>query len=196
MYSLFRAKALEWNNALVQAVIQQRPDYRPYWWGGEPIQPPVPEFTFEIDPSYPAPDNYWTGTEFDLYSPRLIDLLQASGISFETFPAKFIDSRTGEATSLPHRVFHLLERWPAFNLEESRIELPEIVSFVILKQRLEEPKLLFRAAELDSRVLIHDALKEKLINARITGCTFMPVESYVGGIEELRLIILGTAADE
>lgn len=61
-------------------------------------------------------DNYFTGTRFDLYSKRLISILRAAGVQFETVPATLVDRKTREPLPVAYEVFHLLEVHPALEV--------------------------------------------------------------------------------
>ena len=114
MYMFIKADHYPWRNRSVQAEIHGAvPETAPHGWEGVPLTTPPPHLTFAVSAKAPMLDNYFTGTEFDLYSERLIRLLRAAGVQGETFPATLVDRKTKKPLPAACKVFHLLEVYPA-----------------------------------------------------------------------------------
>jgi hypothetical protein len=201
VYFIFKAETQQWQDCLLQAELQETFDTSMlfsrewHWWDAKPSVTSFPLFTFTIDPTAPQPDNYYPSHSIDLYSNRLIALLRKAGVHFETFPAEFRSSKTNDLLPCDYQVFHLLEKHPVMDKQQSVIEeermgsmmIPEIRKFVLTEACLEEKRPLFRVLEVMNLVLIHESLKKELIAAGITGCDFAkPAESYETGMEALR----------
>jgi hypothetical protein len=182
VYFIFRPKIMAWGKYELHAELQggrpDWPEYEPHWWNAQPLVRPLPRFTFAINPRAPKLDNYWTGTEFDLYSRRLISILHQAGVKFETFPVTMIDHQTQEVLPVRYQIFHLLEQYAGVDIEQSDIDGPSIRKLVLNKRCLEEKPLLFRDEKQTDLVFIHQDLKVVLEKARITGCQFIPVEKF------------------
>jgi hypothetical protein len=188
MYSVFQSTFLSWRNHTLWAEIQggrpHFPEYKPDWWAAQPLEMPLPHFTFMINEKAPKPDNYNTGTEFDLYSPRLVNIFREVGIRFETFPAQIIDRKTKKPLDVEYEIFHLLEMAKGIDVEKSDfdIESPyDICHLVMADESFYLGKPLFRDRKFTQLVLIHEQLKQQLEEAGITGCAYTPVGEYVVG---------------
>lgn len=188
MYYVFQAAVLSWRNHTLWAEIQGGrplfPEYEPNWWKAQPLEQPLPHLTFMINEKAPKPDNYDTGTEFDLYSPRLIAVLREIGIQFETFPAEIIDRKTKKPLEVEYAIFHLLEKAEGIDMEKSDYDVDspyDIRHLVMTDESLHQGKLLFRDRNFMQLVLMHEQLKTQLDKVGITGCSFTPVEEYVVG---------------
>lgn len=182
MYFIFQPEIRSWQNKLLQAELQGKrpffPEYEPHWWNAQPLLRPLPHFTFSIDTRAPFLDNYWTGTEFDLYSNKLISFLYAVGAKFETFPVTIVDRHDKSAIPVEYKIFHLLETYPGIDIECSDIDDQEIRKLVITSQCLQEKGLIFRDRNLCFLVLVHKKLKDDLHKANITGCNYTPIEEF------------------
>lgn len=179
MYFVFEATMRSWRNRLVQAEIMgPLPSYEPHWWLSQPLIFPLPPMTFGVVPKGPMPDNFWTGSIFDLYSVHLTDALNKVGVHFETFPAAIVDRKTGMDLPVQYEVFHLLEQHPALDKEQSDIGRHGIGKLVLSAASMCHNRPLFRVAEQFNIVLIRDDLRVALDTIGITGCTYTPVEEY------------------
>jgi hypothetical protein len=187
MYYVFESAILTWRNHTLWAEIlggrPLYPEYEPYWWDAQPLVKPLPRFTFMINEKAPKPDNYNTGTEFDLYSPRLIALFREADIRFETFPADIIDRKSKRPLEVEYEIFHLLERAKGIDVGKSDfdVESPDIRHLVMTDESLHSGKLLFRDQEFLQLALMHEQLKKRLDDAGITGCSYTPIEEFVSG---------------
>lgn len=184
----FLAQLRQWRNHILWAEIQggrpNFPEYKPHWWKAQPLESPLPLFTFMINEKAPKPDNYNTSTLFDLYSPRLISIFREAGIQFETFPAQIIDRKTKKPLDVTYEIFHLLEMAEGIDLEKSDYDVDspyDTRHLVMADERLYAGKLLFRDREFMDLVLMRADLKHELDQANITGCRYTLVEEYVVG---------------
>ena len=187
-YHVFESSILSWRNHTLWAEIQggrpSFPEYKPHWWEAKPLESPLPHFTFMINEKAPKPDSYDTGTEFDLYSQRLVSIFRDAGIRFETFPAQIIDRKTKKPLDVTYEIFHLLEMALGIDLEKSDYDIDspyDIRHLVMADERLYAGKLLFRDSKFIGLVLMREDLKDQLEQAGITGCLYTPVEEYVVG---------------
>lgn len=146
----------------------------------EPI-PFCPRLEFEINPKRTRPDAYTATAAIDVFSRRLVELLGAEGVRFETFEIDLVDRRgmsTGEST---HVAFHLLECDEAIDMTSTTFSgrmNTGIDKLVLRNDFLESGKLLTRDRNRINLVIAHEKLKEKLHQAGITGLTFKPVSEY------------------
>jgi hypothetical protein len=188
MYYVFKSATLSWRNHILWAEIQggrpNFPEYKPHWWKAQPLESPLPLFTFMINEKAPKPDNYNTSTLFDLYSSRLISIFREAGIQFETFPVQIIDRKTKKPLDVTYEIFHLLEMAEGIDLEKSDYDVDspyDIRHLVMADERLYTDKLLFRDQKFSNLALMREDLKHELDQVNITGCLYTPVEEYVVG---------------
>lgn len=184
MYFVFESELCAWRNQIVQARLQGGvPDYQPHWWDCEPLTIPLPRLSFIINAKAPLLDNYFTGTEFDLYSARLVTFLREANVHFETFPAKVAERKTKQVlSSISYEVFHLLETHPGLDETRSDMDDEEIRKLVLTDVCIQSRKPFFRLKENVGIVLIHQTLKSILDAAEITGCKYTPVDEFRTGI--------------
>lgn len=188
MYYVFESAVLSWRNHTLWAEIEGGrplfPEYKPDWWQAQPLEQPLPFFTFMINEKAPKPDNYFTGTVFDLYTPRLIEVFREAGIRFETFPAEIIDRKTKKQVEVEYNIFHLLEIAEGIDVEKSDYDndSPYDIRHLVMKdESLHQGKLMFRDQKFQQLVLMHEQLKARLDQAGITGCSYTTVDEFVVG---------------
>ncbi len=181
-YSVFKADVTGWRNHMVQAEFKMMdvPYLTPAFWSDQPIQEPLPLFMFHASRHAPKPDNFWTGGGFDLYAPKLLDLLTRAGVPYETFPAQVRDRKTGDLLRDDYRVFHLLARYPALDVAASWRESGAIYR-LRLRPDVVVPVPMFRLDEQASLVLVHEEVKQLLEAHGVTGCRYIPIEAYQSG---------------
>jgi hypothetical protein len=167
MHYTLTSNILTWNNMLLQArLLQEMPNYTPHWWFAQPIHPPLPQLYFEVDASGPFPDNYWTGGIIEIYSNRLVTILQAANVRFESFPVILVDKNTREPVNDEYQAFHLLDMQPLSKIR-AKDHQGRVVSIAV-------PSLMFRLEKYIDRVVIHEDLQKVLENKHITGFEFKP----------------------
>ena len=185
MYFVFKTEIRSWRNQIVQAKFLGTPPIPiPHWWDSEPLVRPLPPLSFSINYTAPHPDNFFTGTLFDLYSRRFIRLFSDAGIKHEVFPVKLINRKTQTKTPLQYGAFHILEIYPGLDKRASETdeEFGDIYKLVLSKACMKSGRLFFRLKELPEIVLIHEKLKQIFESHAITGCEYTPIEEFQRGI--------------
>jgi hypothetical protein len=170
-----------WKDDLVQAHLESSmPQHiRMDWWYGQPLEH-SDEFVFSIDEGAPELDNYLTDDIVDLYSEKLISILEASGSSFDVFPASIFSKRERKILNKPYKVFRLREISDCLDMSKSEFELfligehhKEILRKPVFTQEfLQSGKLLTRIRGFEKYVVIHADLKKIIETNGITGCDF------------------------
>jgi hypothetical protein len=186
MYYVFTPALHSWENEIMQAKIQGNiPEYRPHYWDCKPLVEPLPSLTFAINRSAPLLDNYFTGTEFELFSNRLVKYLQEAGVHFESFSTTIIDRNTKREIPVDYKVFHLLELHSGLDEKHSDIRnnQMEVRKLVLTEECLQNKRPFFRLKGMENLVLIYEDLKSFFDNLGITGCEYIPVDEYKVGIE-------------
>ena len=143
--------------------------------------PICPRLEFEINPKRTRPDAYTATAAIDVFSRRLVELLGAAGIRFETFEIALVDRRGVSMGESTHVAFHLLECDEAIDVDSTTFSgwrNTGIDKLVLRNDFLESGKLLTRDRKQTNLVIAHEKLKEKLHQAGITGLTFKPVSEY------------------
>ena len=143
-----------------------------------------PCYTFQID-SRPREfvDHYASDVGFDLYSARLIELMEAFGVKFEHFPAKLVDEKGRPLSEPRYYIFHSLEDvLDAMDKEKS--EWPDNwrdgVPRLVLDYDRFEHRPLFVCKDVATRLMRND-LKETVKAQNITGFWFRRLEDYKSG---------------
>ncbi len=187
MYFVFRAELKSWHNKTLLA--RSEPllrDCEPHWWLAEPLTKKPQRFKFLIDGSGPKFDNYNCGSGIDMYSQRMLDILEQHGVNSESIPSDVFDLKSRVQLDLNYSAFHLLEKHESIDLKNSELVFDtEDAEFIIeikkleLKQEiLDMQRPLLRIAEFYCFVLIHQSLKSSLETSGITGCQFIPVNEF------------------
>lgn len=143
--------------------------------------PICPRLEFEINPKRTRPDAYTATAAIDVFSRRLVELLGAEGIRFETFEIDLVDRRGVSMGESTHVAFHLLECDEAIDMASTTFSgwrNTGIDKLVLRNDFLESGKLLARDRKQTNLVIAHEKLKEKLHQAGITGLSFKPVSEY------------------
>ena len=142
-------------------ILGKPPQPIPHWWAGISLKKPLPLLTFSVNLIAPKPDNFFTGTIFDLYSKRLTNLFGEAGIRHETFPVKLINRKTQETLSMEYDIFHLLEIHPGIDkkLSDNDEELVGVSKLVLTKDCIKAKRKFFRIKEVPEIVVIHKDLK-------------------------------------
>ncbi|MCQ3938095.1 MAG: hypothetical protein DPW18_13755 [Chloroflexi bacterium] len=183
MYYVLKPILATWKSESIHAKIKDAPPRcKPHWWDAAPLAIPLPLLTFKVNSEWRLPDNLFTGTIFDLYSIKFIEVLRNAGVHFETFPA-IVTDQFGNDTKVKYRIFHLLEKYPCLDQSRSEIdnEALEIRKLVLDKKFMALRKLMFRLEELSQFVLVHQDLKDVLEKTGITGCSYTPLDKYRAG---------------
>lgn len=194
MYYVFKTHMIQWQGINLHAELQSDLPWEWHmqhdWWLSTPLKGLVPSLTFSIHSQAPRIDNYFTGNQFNLYSERLITLLDQTGVHYETFPVTITDQETCEPIEHGYQLFHLLEIDPAIDRELSIIEevalgtrkVTEIHRLVLAEEFVKQGKALTRIKEFRDLTVIREDIKNLLEAANITGCSFVPVEKFSLGL--------------
>jgi hypothetical protein len=189
MYFVFEDVIQSWRGSAVRARIEGEPPMtQPHWWHCIPLFSPLPLITFTVRQGAPLWDNMFTGTIFELYSVKLISVLSATGVRFETFPARVVYHSSRKDVETEYKIFHLLESYPCidYNLSEIEDDLIDgdqmiIKKLVLRNEFLQQKKQFFRLDEMRGIVLIHQELKDLIELNNIQGCRFTPLDEYRRG---------------
>lgn len=190
MYFVLRPKLQSWRNKnLIASSEPLLAACKPHWWLAQPLVQKPNAFKFYIDGKAPIFDNYNCGSGIDMYSHRLVDVIDAFDIKYEAFPSTVSDKKTGKVLDLDYFAFHLLEILPAIDRSKSELvydeENPESIAavkkMVLSEECIEQQRLLFRPAEFFAFVLIHEKLKSEFEAHSITGCQYTPLNEFSVG---------------
>jgi hypothetical protein len=146
---------------------------QPHWWLCQPLNVSIPDITFAISKNAPLLDNYKTGWDIELYSERMINIIESFGVSFEIFPANIVDYKTGEKINATYKIFHLLEIYKCADLKRSKDG-----HIILSEECINRGRYLFRLGEAPQLVLIHKDLQDALESNQITGCEYNPLSEY------------------
>ena len=140
---------------------------------------------YRVNPKHSHPDNYAESHAFDLYSARLVELMQSFGVKFEAFPVTMVDPKGNVLPELRYFVFHSLEgRIDAMDHEQS--EWPGDIRIGIPRLALDYSKFehrpLFTCAYVEVP-LMRDDLKQEINRLNISGFGFLAPEKYCSGRE-------------
>jgi len=115
-----------------------------------------------------------------LISERLTSLLREERIPFTTYPVRFIDRDTQRPFESRYELLHLLDVRPTIDKVRSLIteDGRNVESLIVAENILHDQPLLVREVEYWTIVLIHEQLKTKLEESRITGYATTPVKEY------------------
>lgn len=192
MYWIYRTHIYTWRNQYVQAKLvapslrdlmkqQRSQDFQ------SPLQDEPYGFdlklTYQINPKHSQPDNYFQSAGFMLFSERLVALMQAFGVKFESFPVTMLDKQGNLQPDLKYFVFHSLEGvLDALNEEASHwtgdydTGVPRLVlDYTKFKQRP-----MFKCNHLYIP-LLRDDLKHAIQEQGITGFDFLALDKYHSG---------------
>lgn len=140
--------------------------------------------TYQVNPNFPHPDNYFESGGFSLFSKRLANLMQVFDVKAEYFPAIMVDRKGNILPDLDYVVFHLLEGIiPAMDdLQSGWTGSREVgVQRLVLDYSKFSHRPLFICASVYLS-LMHDDLKQAIQRQGITGFAFLEPEKYSSGV--------------
>ena len=186
MYWKIKSKA---NEKLYDLVIKGNPDrigQKPQWWGDIPMpEGKIPEIKYDLSVKNVnnLPDVLWTGNNTEVYSARMLAILDSFDIRYEVFKTIFTDSRTSEKLDIPYVSFRLLEVEDAIDYDQSVIgekviggfAIPVIKRLVIKKGIC---KHFFRLKDFENLQIISDPLKKELDANKITGLGYTREDNF------------------
>jgi hypothetical protein len=188
MYFIFDAKLLSYKGSNVQAKLLNPLDWETglKWRYGNstPLQllsDDLPVFRFEVKQHGPQPDNYWTGAGVDLFSERLIRLLDQSAVQYQSFITEIQERSTTRRVLDSYKVFRPLEVFPLINLHQSIIsdDGARIKKLVLDQEIQQEGPIMFLDSNFRELLFVRDDLKLKIEQQTITGCRFRTIDEYV-----------------
>ncbi len=141
------------------------------------------ELTYSINPNHPTPDYYPESYSFDLYSERLINLVDKFGVKFEHFPVKLIDKKGKPINNLKYNIFHFMED-VVDGMDQEKSEWVGDFHIGIPRLVLDYNKFEHRPMILLDHLyirLIRDDLKQEIIKLGITGFGFLDPLKYRSG---------------
>ncbi|MCM1566093.1 MAG: hypothetical protein NC238_09155 [Dehalobacter sp.] len=183
-YFRFSRKSSSWNGDTLRAEPLDYSDthskIQREWWYGKPLSIPFPELRFSYPEDAPLIDNLWNATLFEIYSPRLISILQNLGIAHELYPVHIIGEKTGRIIPIEYRVFRLLEihdvldkKASRFRYENHRGQTIEYLEEPVYKEKFRKLKMpLTRIKGFENIAIVHKDLKALLEKEGISGCSF------------------------
>jgi hypothetical protein len=192
MYWIYRTQIVEIKGEIVQAqLVDPAPRDLLHTYKAFGFQDPMQnqpygidlELVFQVDPDHPKYDNYYQGAGFQLYSKRLITLMESCFVNAEIFPAKVVDKNHKELKEFDYYVFHSLEGiQPAMDELCSGWTGDHDIGIPILV--LDYSKFEQRPIFICNHVyvpLMRDNLKILIEDAGITGFDFQPIDRFKSG---------------
>lgn len=193
MYYVFKPDIVVWNDTLLYANLiatsANLNEFHEKWWTPQPIDNFPHGVQFAIESQAPRLDHYNTGSIYHLYSQPLLRVIREAGVAFESFPVSVVDKITGQSLPDKYELFHLLEEYPALDLDKTQFSQLGIEEIVLAKEFLESDWQLTRISQYPAIVLIHASLKDKFDELGMTGCKYTPVEEY--GMTKAAIALFG-----
>ncbi len=151
----------------------------PNMWQTKPLTAPFPLLNFSKRRSQKLLDNHETGTNFNVYSPKLIALLSSAGVEYECFPTLITERDSVTVISEEHVVFHLLKGVKIFDQDRSQVSKRRIKQLV-LDTDFERANIpMARDPSFKSFItVVSQELKDFLESEGVTGCEFTAIEDY------------------
>lgn len=168
-----------WKNKPLFAKIDSRVDFAlsRALWDSLPLQS-HPKLSFSIPKAAPLPDFLSTGTTLWLFSQKLLRLLRAMGVNFESFPI-ILHDRKGNLLNYEIELFHLLQICPIIDQNRSVIQNSTHIEKIELVDMGIEPEYsMIRDSYLRSRVFVREDLYDAMIREGITGCSWLKPSEY------------------
>lgn len=191
-YYIWNAELRPWRGGILKADML---DFAPDWfridnWSCGPVDVPIPIIDFNYPRTAPRLDLIFSGTSWEPYSPRLRSLLREVGASFEEFPCRIRDKRTGEVLTDEYAAVHIMDCKACFDWDGSDYDVakshdgsrfPSRIRRLVLKDGcLEAGYPIFRLKEARHIVLVHERVRELLLARGISGVSFSPLEHKYG----------------
>jgi hypothetical protein len=192
VYWIYRTKVSQWRNQYIQAkLVDPDPKTLCDLYGDAGFQNPRQHepygvdlsLTFQVNSKHPHPDNYFQGAGFELYSKRLVELMQAFNVKSEIFPATLVDSKGIVQSDLEYYVFHPLEGIiDAMDAEQSGWtgDRKSGVSQLVLDEARFEHRPIFLCKYIHLN-LMRDDVKQEIQQQGITGFSFLAPERFRSG---------------
>jgi hypothetical protein len=181
MYFVLQSQVFDYLGKTVHAKLLFRPKFNQFWWFGQPMSEPVPAIPFLIPKIPDYPDHFFTGTEFDLLSPRLVAIFADKGVHFEAFPVGMIETGSNLEKDMNYSNVRVLDIFDFIDPKKSQITTRGIKKIVFQKSAYENPKMAFRLLNSESLLIIHEDIKNTIERQKLSGCSIKPIESFTVG---------------
>jgi hypothetical protein len=139
---------------------------------------PVPAIPFLIPKIPDYPDHFFTGTAFDLFSPRLIAIFADKGVHFEAFSVGMIEMGSNLEKDMNYSNVRVLDIFDFIDPKKSQITTRGIKKLVFQKSAYENPKMAFRLFNCEGFLIIHEEIKNAIEQQGLSGCLIKPIESF------------------
>lgn len=158
------------------------------WVRGRPLDATIPELGFALDAgrSFAWPDFIRPGPNIPLFSPRLREALETSGVdNIEYYPARVVNRSTQEQR--PYLGANIIGLVRAMDRDQSEFMAydgnPDVAltidRLVIDNSRFDGLRIM-RLAEFDLLIIVEDKLKERLEQLPLVGVDFVAPEDWDG----------------
>ena len=141
------------------------------------------DLTFQVNPRHTHPDNYLDSVGFQIYSERLVRMMQVFRVNAETYPIKMVDPAGDPLLNLKYYIFHHLEGvLPAMDEVRSgwtgdrNVGIPRLI--------VDPDKFPHRPIFICNHIyipLMREDLKQAIQEEKITGFDFLRPENYRSG---------------
>ena len=181
------------NDELYDLIIKGNPDrmdLQPPWWGDTPMPEgkiQKIEYDLSVKNISSLPDVLWTGNTTEVYSTKMLSVLDSFNVRYEVFKTVFTDPRTSEKLEIPYVVFRLLEVEDAIDYEQTIVVEKVIGGFAIpgikklvIKEGVN--KHFFRLNGFENLTIISDSLKKTLDANKITGLEYTREDDFQSAI--------------
>jgi hypothetical protein len=137
------------------------------------------EIQFTFNSTYPFLDDFYTASQFKLYSDSLIEHLAKFDLDFEVFTASLYDVKRGVNSRMTHNVFRLLSTYAAINWEKSVHYEYRVFKEMVLEDGVEEncPSMFVNSTHWPV-IMVTNRLKDSLESVGFTGMQFLTLEEY------------------
>lgn len=192
MYWIYRTQSKSWRGKPIQAIlIDPTTGQKTRFHGIDALESPMQDepygidldFTFQVDPKHRHPDNYQDSVGFQIYSDRLVKLMQDFGVKAEVFPIKTVDTTGLPLPDLKYYIFHSLEGVLSA-MDEERSQWTGDRNIGIPRLILDLDKFPRRPIFLCNHIylpLMHEDVKHAIQKEKITGFEFLRPENYRSG---------------
>ena len=158
----------------------------PHWWLAQPFTKKPSYFEIFVKKGDPLVDNLNVSSSIDVYSSKLIEVINSFGVKHELIDVILKYKITEELISdFSYKCFHLLEMRDAIDLASSKLKISEsgnavsrISELVLDYEALFDEPSLFRLSKAIDLVLVSEKLKNAMEKAAITGCKFTPIYKW------------------
>ncbi len=143
---------------------------------GENVAKDYGSFTFALIPEYQPPDCIINNGNLPIYSERLINILKAEGVKFNTIPVFFQTKYAMSPIKLDYFLLNLVEVVPCVDREKSKLKVGK-AEIVLLDEyvRLNCPYMFALAGRF---CLVNQKFADRLRDEQITGFRTYDINLY------------------